>query len=139
MKEYFKPIPRDRQIARPSRRPFVKEKDYTPLNARSNDILKEVYHLKLLPRTVVQKGMHTVMGKDRSARCAYHKLQGHHTRNYHQLKKEIEILIQRGRLLSYIKYVRGQPEKRSPPQKDPNLKIPNRRKGREQKKSTKPK
>ena len=39
-KEYFKPRPRDWPVARSSRRPFKKEKEYTPLNARHGDILK---------------------------------------------------------------------------------------------------
>lgn len=64
MKEYFKSGPRDRQITRPSRRSFEKELDYTPLDARRKNILKEVYHLKLLPRSVSPKEVHTIMGKD---------------------------------------------------------------------------
>lgn len=35
--------------------------------------------------------------------CSYHRMQVHHTESYHQLKKEIKILIQRGNLLSYVK------------------------------------
>lgn len=115
---YFRSGPRDRPIARPSRRPFEKEHEYTPLNARREDILKEVYHLKLLPRPIHLKGLHIVMGKDKSAWCAYHRLRGHHTENCHQWKKEIKILIQKGRVLSYVKDVGGQPRKRSLPRED---------------------
>lgn len=65
-REYFKPGPRDRPIARSSRRPFKKEQDYTPLNGRREEILKEVYHLKFLPKPVVPKRVYIVMGKDGS-------------------------------------------------------------------------
>lgn len=63
MKEYFKPRPIDRPVARPSRRPFEKEQEYTPLNARREDILRDVYHLKFLLILVCPKGMHTMMEK----------------------------------------------------------------------------
>lgn len=100
------------------------------LNTRHEDILKEVYHLKLLPRLLRPKGVHTVMGKDENAWCTYHRLRGHHTENCHQLKKEIEILIQRGWLLLYVKDVEGHPGKRSHPREDPSSENPAQKKGK---------
>lgn len=40
MKEYFKLELRDRPVARPPRRPFEKEQEYTLLSCRQEDILK---------------------------------------------------------------------------------------------------
>lgn len=51
------------------------------------------------------------MGKDENTQCAYHHMRDHHTEDCHQLKREIEILIQRGQLLSYMKYVKGSSRK----------------------------
>lgn len=56
-KEYSKPGPRDRPTTRPSWRPFEKEQEYTPLNSRHEDILREVYHLKFLPLLGHPKGV----------------------------------------------------------------------------------
>lgn len=112
-----------------SQRPFDKDIEYTPLNSRHEDVLKEVYHLKLLPISGCPKGVHVVMGKDENAWCAYHKLHGHHMEDCHQLKKQIEILIQKGRLLSYMKDVAGKPGKRSPPRGISTQKILHKRRG----------
>lgn len=48
-KEFLKPVPRDRTIMILSQRSPDKDANYTPLNSRCENILKEVYHLKLLP------------------------------------------------------------------------------------------
>lgn len=48
----------------------------------------------------------------------------------HQLKIEIEILIQRGHLLSYVKDVGGYPRKISPPKGDIDSKNPLQKKGK---------
>lgn len=68
------------------------------------------------------------MGKDESTWCAYHRLRGYNTKNCHQLKKQIEILIQRGQLLSYVKDMGGQPGKRSPPREDRSSEDPTQKK-----------
>lgn len=93
-----------------------------PLNARHEDILREFYHLKFLLIQGRPKGVHTMMGKDENIWCAYHRLRGHHPENCHQLKKKIEILIQKGWLLAYVKEVESHPGKRSHPREDPNSK-----------------
>lgn len=70
-----------------------------------------------------------MMGKDENACCAYHRLRGHHTQKFHQLKKKIKISIQRGRLLSYVKDVGDHPGKRSPPREDTHSRNPLQKKG----------
>lgn len=70
MDDYPKFGLRDRTTMRPSRRPFVKEAECTPPNARREDILREVYHIKLLSILGCPKGVYAVMGRDGSAWCA---------------------------------------------------------------------
>ncbi|XP_050895535.1 uncharacterized protein LOC127102173 [Lathyrus oleraceus] len=129
-KEYFRTKLWDYITMRPSQRPIDKVAEYTPLNSRREDILREVYNLKLLPISGRLKGVHIVMGNDESAWCAYHKLHGHHTENFHQLNKEIKILIRRGRLMSYVKDVEGQTGKRRHPREDTNSENPTQKKGK---------
>lgn len=58
-------------MMRPSQRPFDKEAEYTPLNSRRENILREVYDLKLLSIMGHPKGVHDIMEEDESAWCAY--------------------------------------------------------------------
>lgn len=78
-------------------------RDSLPLNKKCANILREVYHLKLIPEPPLLKRVNTMLGNDAGAWCAYHCVKGHHTEDYHHLKREIKTLIQRGRLLSYVK------------------------------------
>lgn len=82
----------------------------------------EVCHFKLILEPTRPKRVDVLLGKDEEAWCAYHRLRGHHTEECHQLKREIEILIQRGRLLSYLKEVKGSAGKRNPSRREPNSK-----------------
>lgn len=100
------------------------------MNTRREDILKEFYRLKLLPIRGSRKEVHDVMGKDGNAWYVYHKLCSHHTEDCHHLKREIEILIQKGSLLSYVNDVRGHPGKRSHPNGDISSKNPLQKKGK---------
>lgn len=127
--EYPKPGPRDLTMIRPSQQSFDKDAEYTPLNSRHEDIWREVYNLKLLPITGHLKGVHIMMGKDENAWYAYHGLRAHTTKDCHNLKREIKILIHRGRLLSYGKDVKGHPGKRSPPRGDISSENPPQKKG----------
>ena len=79
-----------------------------------------MHHLKLLLEPKCPKRVNEVLGKDEDAWYAYHRMRGYHTEDYHQLKGEIEILIQRGRLLSYMKDVEGATRKRSHSQREQN-------------------
>lgn len=93
-------------------------------------ILKEVYHLKLLPIPGQPKGVYTVMGSDGNVWCVCHRIRGHCTKNCHQLKKEIEALIQKSQLSSYVKDVGVHSRKISPPREDVNSDNPMQKKGR---------
>lgn len=70
------------------------------------------------------------MGKDEGSWCTYNRMKGRHIEYFHQLKKEIKILIQRGKLLSYMKDLRGPAVKRSPPQRETNPGDPTNKKGK---------
>jgi len=48
------------------------------------------------------------MGSDPDGWCKYHRIQGHTTDNYWQLRKEIDKLIQEGKLRGYVKGGRGE-------------------------------
>lgn len=43
------------------------------------------------------------MGLELGRWCKFHKVKGYHTKDFYQLKKEIECLIQEGHLKKYIK------------------------------------
>lgn len=64
--------------------------------------------------------VNVILGNDTGAWCAYHCMKGHHTEDYHHLKREIETLIQRGRLLAYVKDLEGSTGKGSPFRKEPD-------------------
>ena len=74
-----------------------------PLNTRRGDILQEVAHLNLIPEASRPRKVNTMMGRDARAWYSYHRLRGHHTDECLQLKKEIEQLIQKVHLLTYVK------------------------------------
>lgn len=103
-------IPQERQEDRPSqkpnRRPLEREGNHTLLNTKMDGIYKEVDHLNLIPDPPKPKKANVVLGKDFRAWCSYHRLRGHTTNDCIQLKREIEILIQRGYLSTYVKYNR---------------------------------
>ena len=61
----------------------------------------------------------------------YHRARGHHTEDCIQLKREIETLIQRGHLLTYVKDDRPHNGKRSPRQEDPSNEKTSRTKNSE--------
>lgn len=106
-------------MMRPSSIPYDNSSDnLTPINVKRADILREVYHLKLVPEPPHPKRVNTVLGNDARAWCAYHRMNGHHIEDYHHLKREIETLIQRGQLLSYVKEREGATGKWSPSKRE---------------------
>lgn len=62
-------------------------------------------HLNLIPAPWRPQSVNATMGNETMAWCNYHQIRGHHTNDCHQLKWEIEALIQRGHLLTYVKDV----------------------------------
>lgn len=89
---------------KPSRRSYDNFiKNFTPLKSKCVDLIHKVYHIKLIPEPNRPKRANSIMGRDKNAWCAYYRLRGHHTEDCHKLKKEIEIIIQRSWLLSYMK------------------------------------
>lgn len=93
-RENHKYRPRDRSPTRPSRRRYDNlSESFTPLNVKVDDILREVYHLKLIPEPPRPKRVNTVLGNDIGAWCAYHRIKFHHNEDYQHLKREIETLI----------------------------------------------
>lgn len=53
------------------------------------------------------------MGSDLDKWCKYHKVKRHHTYDFHQLKKEIEILIHEVHLRRYSQRTSNKIDKRS--------------------------
>lgn len=50
IRKHHKHDPRSRSTTRPSRRPYDNfYENYTPLNTKRADVIKEVNHLKLIP------------------------------------------------------------------------------------------
>lgn len=83
-KDHHKHGSRDRSTIKPSRRPYDKFVEiFTPLNSKFTNIMHEVYHLKLIPEPNSPKRANSVMGKDENVWCAYHRLRGHHTKDWH--------------------------------------------------------
>ncbi|XP_024632850.1 uncharacterized protein [Medicago truncatula] len=74
---------------------------FTPLNTRPERILKEVLESKIIPPAPLSRGK--IMGPNMDAWCKYHLVQGHNTDECVHLKREIEKLIQSGKLRGYAK------------------------------------
>lgn len=114
----------------PSQRPYDNLfESFTPLNAKRVDILREVYHIKLIPDPPRPKRVNAVLGNDAKAWCAFHRVKGHHTERRHHLKKEIETLIQRGQLVSYVKEAEGAARKIDPSEREPDSENTSTKKG----------
>lgn len=75
---------------------------FTPLNLRRSDILREVDYLGLIVIPTWVQTIMTIIGKGGGPWCLFHRVEGHHTEECIQLKREIEALVQRGELSSYI-------------------------------------
>lgn len=67
-----------------------------------------MYHLKLIPETTRLNRVNDMLGNDEEAWWTYHCLRGRHVEDYHHLKREIEILIQRGRFTLSAKFSKEQ-------------------------------
>lgn len=81
-------------MMRPSQRPYDNLSEiFTSLNAKHADILREVYHLELIPEPPHPKRVNAVLENDARAWCTYHHMKGHHTEDCHHLKLKIETLI----------------------------------------------
>ena len=102
-KEHSRTTARERHAPRPYRSSAYSDEYLTPLNKRREDILKEMAHMNLIREPFRHKGINIVMGKKMKAWCTYHRARGHYTEDCIQLKREIESLIQRGYLLTYVK------------------------------------
>ena len=76
-------------------------KHFTPLTARPERILKEVYESKIFPEALPSR-VH-IMGGNKDAWCKYHRVRGHDTDDCIHLKREIEKLIQNGKLRGYTR------------------------------------
>lgn len=56
-REHHKHGSRDMLTIKPSQRPYDKfSRNFTALNAKYADILREVYHLKLIPKLIIIRG-----------------------------------------------------------------------------------
>ena len=105
-KNYDIPPSRDRgtfkrqpERDRPPRR-YAPE-HFTRLTMRPEKILKEVYESKIIPEANPPRTH--VMGDDKDAWCKYHRVRGHDTDDCMHLKREIEKLIQSGKLRGYTR------------------------------------
>jgi len=74
---------------------------FTPLMMRPERILKEVYESKIIPEANPPRTH--IMGSNKDAWCKYHRVRGHYTDNCIHLKRDIEKLIQSGKLRGYTK------------------------------------
>jgi hypothetical protein len=70
--------------------------NFTPLNTRPEQIYKEIFHSKLISDPLEPR--FNCMGLDQNAWCKYHTIKGHTTDDCIHLKREIENLIQDGKL-----------------------------------------
>jgi hypothetical protein len=85
--------------------------NFTPLNTKPERFMKEVYEAKLIPEPPPTQ--RTTMGEDRDKWCKYHKLRGHDTDSCIHLRREIEKLIQSGKLRGYARDRRDERSKTS--------------------------
>ncbi|KAJ1439596.1 hypothetical protein SESBI_02542 [Sesbania bispinosa] len=73
--------------------------DYTPLNAKRSEILKEVYNANLLDPPLPARGP---KGPYKHRWCEFHRVQGHDTEECWDLMNQIERLIKDGYLRRYV-------------------------------------
>ncbi|KAJ1381304.1 hypothetical protein SESBI_45277 [Sesbania bispinosa] len=73
--------------------------DYTPLNAKRSEILKEVYNANLLDPPLPARGP---KGPYKHRWCEFHRVQGHDTEECWDLMNQIGRLIKDGYLRRYI-------------------------------------
>lgn len=85
--------------------------NFTPLNTKPERIMKEIYETKLIPEPPPTQ--RTTMGEDRDKWCKYHKLRGHDIDSCIHLRREIEKLIQSGKLRGYTRDKRDERPKAS--------------------------
>ncbi|XP_024630733.1 uncharacterized protein [Medicago truncatula] len=111
-RNYYPPPNRDRGTFKRQERRIYSVDDFTPLNTRPERIYKEVYQTKMIPKPPEPRGDR--MGHDLEAWSKYHKIRGHTTDNCWRLKKEIDKLIQEGKLGGYVKGERSEDEGRPP-------------------------
>lgn len=68
-------------------------------------VLKNMKHNRLAMPPCAQERWNP-MAKNLIVYCRYHKTRGHHTDNYHILKRDIEALIQQWYLKNFITFIR---------------------------------
>ncbi|KAJ1411325.1 hypothetical protein SESBI_21370 [Sesbania bispinosa] len=73
--------------------------DYTPLDAKRADILKEVYNANLLDLPLPARGP---KGPYKNRWCEFHRVQGHDTEECWDLMNQIERLIKYGYLRRFV-------------------------------------
>jgi len=110
-RNYYPPPTRDKGTFKRQERRVYSMDNITPLNTRPERIYREVYQAKLIPKPQEPRG--DCMGNDLEAWWKYHRIQGHTTDNCWRLKKEIDKLIQEGKLRGHVKGERGE-DQRSP-------------------------
>jgi len=109
-RNYYSPPTRDKGTFKRQEKRTYNLENFTPVNTRLERIYKEVYQSRLIPDPPNPRVDH--MGNDAEAWCKYHRIWGHTTDNCWQLKKEIEKLIQEGKLRGYIRGGRGEDHRR---------------------------
>ena len=87
-------------------------RQYTPLTASVSQVLREVQHERFLRWSSQMKS--DPAKRDDTKYCEFHRGHGHRTNDCIQLRKEIEYLIRRGHLSSYVAS-KGQERVQPPP------------------------
>jgi len=115
-RNYYPPPTRYRgTFKRQEKRVYIID-NFAPLNTRPERIYREVYQSKLIPKPQEPRGDR--IGNDLEAWCKYHRILGHITDNCWRLRKEIDKLIQEGKLSAYVKGERGEDQRRSSEEKN---------------------
>jgi len=109
-RSYYPPPTRDKGTFKRQERKIYNIDHFMPLNKRPERIYREVYQSRIIPNPPKPRTDH--MGTDPEAWCKYHRIRGHTTDNCWQLKKEIEKLIQDGKLKRYVRVERGEDHRR---------------------------
>ena len=109
-RSYYPPPTRDRGTFKRQEIRAFNIYNFTPLNTRPERIYREVYNTRLILNP--PKPRNERMGSDPDACCKYHRIRGHTTDNCWQLRKEIDRLIQEGKLRGYVKGGRGEDHRR---------------------------